>query len=116
MAVVTITIENDADFIRGFAYKYTPSGTPVDLTGNKLRMGIRRRAEDATEEMLLTTENGGLIISDGAGGKFTVVLRQKQLVILPNGEYDQSLIRITPTGDKLRVWSGTLTNNAGPSR
>jgi len=116
MAVVTITTANDADFIRGFLYQYTPSGTPVDLTGNKMRMGIRRRAEDVSEEILLTTENGGLVISDPVGGAFTVIIRQSMLVQHKVGDYEHSLIRTRPDGMKLRVWSGTLTIEAGPSR
>jgi hypothetical protein len=116
MAVVTITIANDADFIRGFRYQYTPSGAPVDLTGNKLRMGIRRKAEDSAEEMLLTTENGGLVITDEPGGAFTVVMRQSMLIEHAVGDYEHSLVRIRPDGAKLRVWSGAMTINPGASR
>jgi hypothetical protein len=114
MAIVNITVENDADFHRQFAYQLV-SGTPIDLTGNTLRMGIRRHAGDATEEMLLTTENGGLAISDAPNGLFTVLITQDQLVRLATGDYDHSLIRIFGT-QKLRMWSGVLTNNAGASR
>lgn len=122
MAIVDITTENDADFIRGFVYQtllsdgVTP-GPPVDLTGNKLRMGIRHRAPDVTEELLLTTENGGLTITDAVNGKFTLHITQAQLLELPLGDYEHSLIRIvTSSGLQLRIWSGTLVNNAGASR
>jgi hypothetical protein len=115
MAIVNITVENDADFIRQFAYQ-TVSGAPIDLTGNKMKMGIRKRAEDIAEQMLLTTENGGLEITDAANGKFNVWLTNEQLVLLKIGEYAHSLVRIVPTGLTLRIWSGMLTVNAGPSR
>ncbi|WP_439372907.1 hypothetical protein [Bradyrhizobium sp. DASA03120] len=114
MAIVNITCENDADFARQFAYQLT-DGTPVDLTGNTMKMGIRRRAEDVTEEMLLTTENGGLTITDPPNGKFTVLITQAQLVQLDLGDYEHSLIRIRGT-QRMRIWSGTLVNNAGASR
>jgi hypothetical protein len=121
MAICTITCWNDADFIRGFIYQTlnpdnTP-GPPIDLTGNTLRMGIRRQAVDVTEELLLTTENGGLIITDPPNGKFTVYISHDQLQQdLELGDYEHSLIRITPGGSYLRIWSGTLSNNPGPSR
>ena len=118
MAIVNITTENDADFIRGFIYQTNAEPpVPVDLTGNTMRMGIRRRAEDATEEMLLTTNvGGGLVITDPVNGRFTLAIKQKQLLELPVGEYEHSLIRTTPAGDQLRIWSGSLINNAGASR
>lgn len=116
MAICNITVENDSDFFRAFAYQYT-DGSPINLTGNTMRMGIRRHAADAAEEMLLTTENGGLVVTDAANGKFSVRLTQDQLVRLPVGDYEHSLVRwITATGEKYRIWSGTLTNNAGATR
>jgi len=114
MATVNITCQNDADFIRGFVYSYD-TGLPVDLTATTMRMGIRHRAEDITEDMLLTTENGGIIITDATGGQFTVSIKQQQLMTLGIGEYEHSLVRIIG-GMHLLIWSGTLTNNAGPSR
>lgn len=114
MAIVNITVENDADFYRAFLYQYT-DGSPIDLTGNTMKMGIRKRAEAAVEEMLLTTENGGIAITDAVNGAFTVHITQGQLVELPTGDHEHSLIRMTG-GLSLRVWSGLLTNNAGASR
>ena len=114
MAIVNITCENDADFNRQFAYQLV-DGTPIDLTGNTMKMGIRRRAEDVTEEMLLTTENGGLTITDPTNGKFSVLITQAQLRLLDLGDYEHSLIRIRGT-QRMRIWSGSLINNPGASR
>jgi hypothetical protein len=114
MAIVNIIVQNDADFYRQFTYQYV-SGAPIDLTGNTLRMGVRRHAKDVAEDLLLTTENGGLAIVDAPNGLFTVRMTQEQLERLPTGDYEHSLIRLDGT-QRLRVWSGTLTNNAGPSR
>jgi hypothetical protein len=116
MAICNITCWNDADFVRGFIYQ-TVSLVPIDLTGNTMRMGIRHHAEDVTEEILLTTENGGLAITDPTNGKFTVTISMNQLLQLPLGDYEHSLVRIiTSTGQHLLIWSGTLSNNAGASR
>jgi hypothetical protein len=115
MAIVNITTQNDCDFIRSFAYQNIDT-TPIDLTGYTMRMGIRKRAIDATEEMLLTTENGGIVITDAPNGKFSIVITQNQLVTqLEITDYEHSLIRMA-SGMHLRIWSGTLTNTAGASR
>jgi hypothetical protein len=116
MAIVNITVENDADFYRQFAYQ-TVAGVPIDLTGNTLRMGIRQHAADVAEELLLTTENGALaIVAPATGGIFTVRITQDQLVHLAVGNYEHSLVRMPSTTETYRIWSGTLTNNPGPSR
>jgi hypothetical protein len=116
MAIVNITVENDADFYRQFAYQ-TVSGAPISLVGNTLRMGVRRHAEDVSEDMLLTTENGALVIIDPVNGIFTVRITQGQLVNLETGDYEHSLVRtITTSLEQYRIWSGTLTNNPGASR
>jgi hypothetical protein len=114
MAIVNITCQNDADFYRQFVYQ-TIDGVPIDLTGSTLRMGVRHRAGDATEEILLTTENGALTINDPINGKFTLWITQKQLLDLQVGDYEHSLIRIVGAMN-YRIWSGTLINNAGASR
>ena len=114
MAIVNIITENDADFFRPFVYQ-TVDGSPIDLTGNTLRMGIRHHASDAHEDLLLTTENGALIITDAVNGQFSVLITQAQLLALHIGTYEHSLIR-TVSGYKFRIWSGTLTNNPGASR
>jgi hypothetical protein len=121
MAIVDITAENDADYIRGFQYlTLNPDGTngpPVDLTGYTLRMGVRHNAEDIEEDLLLTTENGGITVTDAPNGKFTVWITNEQLLELQLATYEHSLIRIqTGVGIQLRIWSGTLTVNPGPSR
>jgi hypothetical protein len=114
MAIVTITCENDADFIRGFSYQDL-SGDPIDLTGQTMRMGIRKHAADVTELLELTTENGGITITDAPGGAFTIYISDDQLVRMPIGQYDHSLVRMQGTAT-LRIWSGTIIVNPGASR
>ena len=117
MAIVNLTTYSDADFIRGFMYQYADGGAPVDLTGNKMRMGIRKNATDAAELILLTTENGGLQIINPTVGQFTLWLTLYQLERLRPDIYVHSLIRIPPVNcPHLRNRSGQLTHNAGPSR
>lgn len=117
MAIVNISTTSDADYVHGFQYM---AGTnPIDLTGQSLRMGVRRHAADAEEQLLLTTENGGIEIVDPPAGKFVVTIKQDKLRELYVGEYEHSMVRIIHYADgdiKYRVWSGTLSHAAGPSR
>jgi hypothetical protein len=119
MPIVDITVENDSDFARGFTYLLLnddgSDGPPIDITGNHMRMGIRHHASDVIEELLLTTENNGIIITNGPLGQYTVIITMDQLQQLPIGTYDHSLVRSNAT-NTFHIWSGLLTVNAGASR
>jgi hypothetical protein len=119
MPTVDITVENDSDFGRGFVYLLLnndgTNGPAIDLTGNTMRMGVRRNAADVAEELLLTTENNGIVITNPKAGQFSVFITQEQLIALPTGTYAHSLIRINST-NTFHVWSGSLVINPGPSR
>jgi hypothetical protein len=117
MAIVTITVENDADFYRGFVYQ-TTSGAPIDLTGSTMRMMLRRNATDVTALLSLSSDVGeGIAITSATGGTFTVLITQAQLEQLPLDTYAHSLIMTNiSSGLQTRIWNGTLTNLAGPSR
>jgi hypothetical protein len=79
-------------------------------------MGVRRNLDDVNELMLLTTENGGLMLTDEANGAFTLWIKQEDLLQLAPDQYVHSLIRTRSDGLQLPMWSGTLTHSAGPSR
>ena len=114
MAIVNITVENDADFYRSFVYQ-TTAGVPIDLTGCDMVMKLRRHAEDATAFLTLSTDTGEIVITNGAGGQFTIMISQQDLLELSLGAYDQSLI-LTINSIKKKIWSGSLVVEAGPSR
>ena len=116
MATVDITVANDADFYRMFQYVSTAEvPVPIDMTGASLEMMLRRHAEDQAAVLRLGTDTGEIVLIDAATGKFTVMIRQLDLVRLGLGDFDQSCI-MTQYGTKTRIWSGKLTNNAGPTR
>jgi hypothetical protein len=115
MAIVNITVENDADFCRMFQYVMASDGTPIDITGASLEMMLRRHAADETAILRLATDTGDFMLTDPANGFFTLLIKQDVLVHLGLGDYDHSNI-MTLGGYKTRIWSGTLTNNAGPTR
>jgi hypothetical protein len=117
MATVNITCANDADFYCVFQYVSLVDEVevPIDITGVSLEMMLRRRAEDATALMRLATDSGEIALTDPFNGRFSVMIRQIELVRLGLGDFDHSCI-MTRTGNKTRIWSGVLTNNAGATR
>ena len=114
MAIVNITTQNDADFYRTFVWQ-TVDGDPIDMTGMSLEMMLRRNAEDETAVLRLATDSGELVLTDPLAGTFTLRITQDLLVRLGLGAFDQSCIA-SSSSNKVRIWSGTLTNNAGATR
>lgn len=115
MAIVNITVENDADFYRLFQYVTVDSSTPIDITGASMEMMLRRHASDETAVLRLATDTGDFVLTDSVNGFFTLLIRQSVLEQLGLGSFDQSNI-MTLGGLKTRIWSGTLINNPGPTR
>jgi hypothetical protein len=114
MAIVNINTYNDADFNRTFIWQ-TVDGAPIDMTGGTLEMMLRRQAEDETALLRLATDTGEITLDNPIAGQFTVRISQDTLERLGLGDYDQSNI-FTRDGNKVRIWSGTFTNNAGATR
>jgi hypothetical protein len=114
MSTVNIICENDADFYQAFQYM-TQSGKPIDLTGAALEMMLRRHAEDVASVLRLGSDTGEIVIYDPPNGLFTVLIIQDALERLGLGDFAHSNI-MTIVGRKTKIWSGTLTNNAGPTR
>lgn len=114
MAIVNITTSTDADFYRAFALQ-TTAGDPIDLTGALLEMMLRRHATDEAAVLRLGSDTGEIVLTDAVNGQFTVRIAQSTLVRLGLGDFDQSNI-MTRATYKTRIWSGTLTNNPGPTR
>jgi len=114
MTVVNITVYNDADFYRSFAWQ-TLAGSPLDLTGGTMEMMLRRHAKDEVAVMRLGSDTGEIKITDPINGIFTVRIAQIELERLALGEFDHSNI-FNRNGYKVRVWNGLFTNNAGSTR
>ena len=115
MAIVDITVANDADFNRQFQYVQQSDNSPIDIAGASMEMMLRANAADATAYLRLGTDTGEIVINDPVNGLFTVFISQATLAQLALGTYDQSNIMTIGT-NKIRIWSGTFTNNAGPTR
>jgi hypothetical protein len=81
----------------------------------QMEMMLRRHAEDQVAVLRLATDTGEIVFTNPVIGQFTVRIAQDTLERLGVGDFDQSNIA-TNGGYKIRVWSGLLTNNAGPTR
>lgn len=114
MATVNIIVENDADFYRTFVWQ-TVAGAPINMSGMSLEMMLRRHATDDTAVLRLATNTGEIVITNPPAGQFTVRIAQATLEVLGLGDFDQSNIA-SYGASKVRIWSGTLTNNAGATR
>jgi hypothetical protein len=113
-ATVNITVENDADFYRVFQYAMT-DGTGINMVGATLEMMLRRRAEDAAVVLRLSSYTGDFVWVDIMTGQFSLYISQDVLAHLGLGDFAHSNI-MTKDGLKTKIWSGTFTNNAGPTR
>ena len=115
MSIVNITVENDADFYCLFLYQMS-DGTPINIGGLQMLMMLRRHAKDDVAVMRLGTDTGEIAFVDPANGKFSVRISQYDLERLGLGSFDHSLVASDSAGYKRSIWTGTLTNNPGPSR
>jgi hypothetical protein len=115
MAIVNITVENDADFYRLFQYVTVDASTPIDITGASLEMMLRRHAADDTALLRLATDTGDFVLTDPVHGFFTLRINQPVLEKLGLGSFDQSNI-MTRQGLKTRIWAGVFVVNPGPTR
>jgi hypothetical protein len=115
MAIVNITVENDADFYRTFQYVTVDSSSPINITGASLEMMLRRHAADDTAVLRLATDTGDFVLTDPGNGFFTLRVNQPVLEQLGLGSFDQSNI-MTLGGLKTRIWSGVFIINPGPTR
>jgi hypothetical protein len=114
MTVVNITVVNDADFHRIFQYQ-TISGIPIDITGTSMVMMLRRRATDETVVLRLGTDTGEITITDAVQGLFSIRIMQGVLERLGLGDFAHSNVMSSGVY-KRSIWTGTFTNNPGPSR
>jgi hypothetical protein len=114
MTTVNITVENDADFYQVFQYQ-TATEVPIDITGASMFMMLRRRAADEIAVLRLGTDTGEIVLVEPVLGRFTVFIAQLELERLGLGAFAHSLI-MEAGARKTSIWSGTFTNNPGPSR
>ena len=87
-----ITIYQGTTFYKTF--QWLAGGNPVDLTGVTARMHIRKKINDTSFILSLTTENERLNITSPTEGKFEIKLTSEETSLLDfkSGVYDLELV------------------------
>jgi uncharacterized protein YdgA (DUF945 family) len=68
-------------------------GNAVDISGQTFEMDIRDQADDTTALVTLTTENDGLVITDGAAGELEIRITAANTDLLPVGKMVFDILR-----------------------
>lgn len=109
-ASVDLTIYKGSTFSRQVQWKTGTPALPVNITGCTLRMQIRGKITDASVILSLTTENGGIVITDAVNGKFSVVIEASAstAVAATSGVYDLEIV-MPDTTTVYRLMEGSVT-------
>lgn len=111
--VYNILCEQGATFSRIFTLRYPDEVDPevyhdYDLSNFSARMQVRRTITTANPMIELTTENGGIIITNPTSGELTVYMSDEQTSALTSdGVYDIELIN--EVGEVARLVQGAFT-------
>lgn len=107
-AVIDITIYQGANFRKTFEWQTGTPAAPVNLTGATGAMQIRKTAKSTTAEVTLTTENGGMVISQVTPWAFEIIIPPalSSAMTITSGVYD---IEITLGTEVTRVVMGAVT-------
>jgi hypothetical protein len=102
-------IEQGANFSATLTWK-DPDGNPIIITDYTIRMMARVTMEDAEPVITLSTVSppGGIIITDGAGGKFQITMNAAQTAALNFNEALYDLEMVSPTGHVTRLIEGKI--------
>lgn len=104
------TIYQGSIFQEFFTWYESDGVTPIDMTGYTAKMQVRKTVKSATTLLDLTTENGGINITDAANGVFNIYVSavDTEDLVAGTGVYD---LEINP-GDVdniFRLLSGIIT-------
>jgi hypothetical protein len=115
----TMNIAKNEDWIVPFLYTTddgTGTLTPIDLTGSTLALEIRNNETDHEVFVAVTTDNGGIEVTDAPGGAFTIVIVRELMVRMVPGDYVADLVRAMTNGFQERLWEGVVNVVAGTTR
>ena len=69
-----ITMFDNGDTAIPCAYRLGKDRAPIDITGSSIRAQIRRKVTDPSPLVDLSTDNGAIVITDGAEGRFQITI------------------------------------------
>ncbi len=108
------TIEQGATFTKSFTLSQrNPDGSksPLNITGNTLRMVAKADYDDTTPIISLSTVDppGGIQITDGAAGQFRVDMDRAKTTAFKFGQINYDAEMQTPAGVVTPLLEGTIT-------
>jgi hypothetical protein len=115
-----MNIAKNEDWIVPFLYDMVSADgsthTPIDLTGSLLKLEIRVLETDHEALVSVYSPDHGIILTNAAGGQFTILIDRAHLVHLAAGEYYTDLVRLMPNGYQERMWEGSAIVVEGTTR
>jgi len=101
---------NQGETYRHKLYLSDPSDVPINLTGYTARMHIRENIKSEVVLLELTTENGGIILSDLLGGELSLYISSTgtSAITWAQGVYDLEVIAPGIDGDVTRLIEGNV--------
>lgn len=84
------------------------TGAAIDISGRTYEMDIRDAVTDTDPELTLTTANGGLTVTNGAGGALQIAITAVQSAALPLGKMVFDILRTDSSPGPTWVCSGSF--------
>lgn len=106
---LALTIEAGATFARTLVWK-DANGTPKPLAGYTARMQIRQKISDPEPVEELTTENGGITLTDPGQIDLRIAASNTALLTIKSAVYDLELVDGSTVPETVtRLLQGTVT-------
>jgi len=98
-AVINLIIYQGSTFKKEFQWKTGNPAIPVDITGCRIRMQIRKTLTDENFIVELTTENSRIVIANPTDGRFYLFLTDEitSELVVKSGVYDIEIIDLSNT-------------------
>jgi hypothetical protein len=119
----TLNLAKNEDWKVALTYMidYTVSGDPeniqpLDLEGSQFLLQIRKTEEDASAIVSISTDDGGIVITNAAAGEFELTITTTRSQRLHPGDYVADLLRTDQNGFVERVLEVACIVVEGTSR
>lgn len=117
---INFAVSTNEDWVDTLQFQEGPEGsqTPVDLTGSSFLMHVKEAATQLAEELILSTDNGRLIIEPAPEdeGKLSIYVPQETVNDLNPGVYVFDVVWTMADGREVNLAAGTLTVILGITR
>lgn len=117
---INFSVSTNEDWVDALKFQEGPEGseTAIDLTGSSFLMHVKETATQLSEDLILSTGNGRLIIEPAPEdeGKLSIFVPQETVNDLNPGSYVYDIVWTMADGREVNLAAGTLTVNLGITR